>query len=79
MAENCLFTSQTRRKNYKFCLIYFQEDNSVAPMKTSAIINFDESYYQVGNNVTIKWPMGKNKILELPGVIMHLDSKSLFC
>ena len=72
-----LFTTQTRRKFFRYALILFKEENTTVPLKTNLIVGYDESYYSVGDDVTIRWPEGK-KFLKLPGSIMHLSSKLFF-
>ena len=69
-----IFSTQTRRKNYRFALCFFEEDNTAVSLKTSLIQNFQDSYYQVGDDVVVNWP-DKNNTIEIPAKILALESK----
>ena len=59
MASN-YFTSQTRRRVYKYACVYFTEEKRIATVKTKDIEGYDTRLTtKVGDMVSVKWPIAK--------------------
>ena len=73
----CDFASATRRKNFKYELVYFTEGKQVCKIKTSSIEDFDYNYVSEGDMVTVAWPVGK-LLINHEAKVTYLQSKYVF-